>query len=226
MKNSGLQRGSQPPAVHECMKRYVFFCEKKSNKYIKRSHSREPLIQASELRAEEKVRAVATIKMDNKILAATSRELVAAEAHYHKTCYRDYTREYYSQPSNKSGTVEDGDQTYADVEHDAYQMLFANIRDDLFPNPRVLTMVELTASLVLYMKSHGVEEVQVSTKKHIRRKLQGEFGERLLIFPDDTGKLIVIPDNLKITTLAAEQMRMKGELNSLKEGNTDPSQLI
>ena len=56
------------------MKRYVF-CEK-SNKYIKRSHSREPPIQASELRADEKVRAVATIKMDNKILAATSREWI------------------------------------------------------------------------------------------------------------------------------------------------------
>ena len=192
-KNSGLQRGSQPPAVHECMKRYVFFV-KKAIKYIKRSHSREPLIQASELRADEKVRAVATIKMDNKVLAATSRELVAAEAHYHKTCYRDYTREYYSQPSNKSGTVEDGDQTYADVEDGAYQMLFANIRDDLFPNPRVLTMVELTASLVLYMKAHGVEKVQVTTKKHIRCKLQGEFGESLQIFPDDTGKLLVIPD--------------------------------
>lgn len=63
-------------------------------------------------------------------------------------------------------------------------MLFANIRDDLFPNSRVLTMVELIANLVLYMKAYDVEEVQASTKKHIRRKLQGEFGESLLIqFP-------------------------------------------
>ena len=59
------------------------FCEK-SNKYINRSHTREPLIQASELRADEKVRAMAAIKMDNKILAVASRELVAAEAHCHK----------------------------------------------------------------------------------------------------------------------------------------------
>ena len=41
-------------------------------------------------------------------------------------------------------------------------------------------------------------------------KVHWEFGESLLIFPDDTGKLLVIPDNLKITTLAAEQMRIKG----------------
>lgn len=104
-------------------------------------------------------------------------------------------------------------------------MLFANIRDELFPNPRVLTMVELTASLVLYMKTHGVEEVQASAKKHIGRKLQGELKESLPISPDDTGKLLVIPDNLKITMLAAEHMGLKGELNSLKD-NTDPLQLI
>ena len=116
--------------------------------------------------------------------------------------------------------------TYADVEVDAYEILFANIRDDLFPNPRVLTMVELTAKLVLYMKAHGVEEVHASTATHIWRKLQGEFGESVLISPADNGKLLVIPDNLKTTTLAAEQMRMKGELNSLKEGNSDPLQLI
>ena len=219
---SQRQPTSSSSRVYE---KVCIFCEK-SNKYIKKSHSREPLIQASELRADEKVRAAATIKMDNKILAVTSRELVAAEAHYHKTCYRDYTREYYTQPRNKSATVEDGDRTYADAEDDAYQMLFANIRDDLFPNPRVLTMVDLTENLVLYMKAHGVEEVRASTKKHIRRKLQGKFGESLLIFPDHSGKLLVIPDNLKITALAAEQMRMKGKLNSLKEGNSDPLQLI
>ena len=45
----------------------------------------------------------------------------------------------------------------------------------------------------------------------------------MLIFPDDTGKLLIISDNLNITTLAAEEMRMKGELI---EGNTDPLQLI
>ena len=66
----------------------------------------------------------------------------------------------------------------------------------------------------------------MSTMKHIWHKLQGEFGEGLLIFPDDNGKLLVIPDNLKITTLAAQQTRMEGELNSLKEGNSDPLQLI
>ncbi|XP_078353848.1 uncharacterized protein LOC144638526 [Oculina patagonica] len=218
---SSSKRASSSSRVYQ---KICIFCDK-GNKYIKRSHSREPLIQASELRADEKVRAVATAKRDSKILTVTSRELVAAEAHYHKTCYRDYTREYYK-PSDNLDKGKDGDRMYADAEDDAYQMLFANIREELFSNPRVLPMVDLTGQLVLYMKAHGVEDVQASTKKHIRRKLEGEFGESLLIFPDDNGKLLIIPDNLKITTLAAEQMRMKGELKSMKEGKSDPLQLV
>jgi len=57
---------TQPPSsISQVYEKICIFCEH-SNKYIKRSHSREQLIQASELHADEKVRAVATIKMDNK----------------------------------------------------------------------------------------------------------------------------------------------------------------
>lgn len=88
-------------------------------------------------------------------------------------------------------------------------------------------MVELTADLsVSYMKAQGVEDVQPHTKKHIRRRIEEEFGESLLIFPDDRGKLLVLPDNLKITALAAEQMQMKGELKYLKERSSAPSKLV
>lgn len=101
----------QPTSISsQVYEKICIFCEQ-SNKYIKRSHSREQLIHA-----DEKVRALATIKMDNKILAVTSQELDADEAHYHKTCNRDYTREYYSQPTIKSPTVGGGDGKYADVE--------------------------------------------------------------------------------------------------------------
>lgn len=75
------------------------------------------------------------------------------------------------------------------------------------------------------MKASGIHEVQASTTEHIRRKLQGEFGESLLIFSDDNGRLLVMPDNPKITALAAEQMRMKSQLDSLKKNNSDPFQL-
>ncbi len=43
-----------------------------------------------ELRADAKVRNAATKKMDSRILAIVSRDIAAAKAHYHGSCYRLY----------------------------------------------------------------------------------------------------------------------------------------
>ena len=40
-----------------------------------------------ELRGDDSIRKSALYKKDQRILALASRELVAAEAHYHQTCY-------------------------------------------------------------------------------------------------------------------------------------------
>ena len=50
------------------------------------------LLSALDMRATETIRKAAVGKNDHRILAVVSRELVAAEACYHKSCYRNYTR--------------------------------------------------------------------------------------------------------------------------------------
>lgn len=67
------------------------FCE--NVKFLKSSKSREKLRKAVELCADQTLRECATQKGDRKILAITSRDIVAAEAHYHLSCYKNYTRE-------------------------------------------------------------------------------------------------------------------------------------
>ena len=66
------------------------FCKK--DKFLKGSKSREKLTQAVQLRADQTLRECATRKGDDKILSITNRDIVAAEAHYHVSCYKDYTR--------------------------------------------------------------------------------------------------------------------------------------
>jgi len=61
------------------------FCEKV--KIVKGSKSCEKLTKAVELRADRTLIDGATQKGDNKIMAITSRDIVAAEAHYHTSCY-------------------------------------------------------------------------------------------------------------------------------------------
>ena len=58
--------------------------------------SREPLVKAAQLRVDKTLREKALAKCDQKILAVTSRDIVAAEAHYHRSCYTEYkTRKTY-----------------------------------------------------------------------------------------------------------------------------------
>ena len=78
-----------------CSKRTVLpkkciFCNR--DKYVKNTRNREKLSSCIQIRADENIRKVATQKNDAKVLAITTDELVAKEAHYHFTCYRSYTR--------------------------------------------------------------------------------------------------------------------------------------
>lgn len=56
-------------------------------KYMKGQKTREPLRKALESRVDETSRKLALEKQDTKLIAITSREIVAAEAHYHSSCY-------------------------------------------------------------------------------------------------------------------------------------------
>ena len=62
-------------------------------------------------------------------------------------------------------------------------------------------MTDLTARLSQSMGILGVATVKASTKKHVRRKLEAEFGEVLQIITDDKGELLVYPENLSLPEL-------------------------
>ena len=53
---------------------------------MKNRKAREKLVQAVQLRADTTLRHCAILNNDARILAITSRDIVAAEAHYHASC--------------------------------------------------------------------------------------------------------------------------------------------
>ena len=158
------------------------FCQKES-KYIKRNKTRDYLVQCRELRADATIRNAATRKNDSRILTLVSRDLVAAEGHYHRSCYRNYTR-YLN--TAKSVSTEEGTDHCAVALEKSYTELFHFIRTDLFVTPRVMTMVELFSRLAASM--HACEG---SDKKHIHRTLEREFYSSLHIYRDNEGNLFV-----------------------------------
>ena len=86
-----------------------------------------------------KVREVAVSRNDVSLLALTARDIVATEAdNYHPSCYRDYTR------PEKLGKLHSGlteqDSKHQTCENSSLISLFEYIQNNLFSNPRVISM--------------------------------------------------------------------------------------
>lgn len=78
LRQSKRHKTSDTVRVYE---KICIFCKEKS-KYVKSSNTREQLIQAISMRADERICNIAATKSDERILSITSRDIVAAEAHY------------------------------------------------------------------------------------------------------------------------------------------------
>ena len=83
-------------------------------------------------------------------------------------------------------------------------------------NPEVKPMTELTSRLEGALNSFGVTELKQSSKKHLRRKLESEFGASLHFFSDGNGRLVVYPDSLSRNELARQAYQLKKELQNTK----------
>lgn len=87
-------------------------------------------------------------------------------------------------------------------------------------------MTELTSKLEVFAQARGKEKLSEATRNHIRRKIEVDFGSILLIFPDDKGKLIVVPDNLSVEDIVKMNLAMKKELDILKHHSSDIGNII
>ena len=83
---------------------------------------------------------------------------------------------YVLEPQNIASRLTE-DIRYQACENTSLSALFEYIRNNLFSNPRVISMVDVTSKLLSTMSSAGINEVSDSTKKNLRRKLEMEFGD-------------------------------------------------
>ena len=159
-----IKRKRESKSTSRVLDKVCIFCDKVS-KYAKGSNTREPLCQSVDLRSDATVRHVAVQKMDTRIMGLTSRELVATEAHYHRSCYRSYTRQ--KEETSTDQAESDDERLYSLKEVEAYKMLFDFVRTDLFVKPRILPMTHLSKQLVANMNTLGIEEIKKTQKNTI-----------------------------------------------------------
>jgi len=70
---------------------------------------------------------------------------VAAEVHYHRSCYRLHTKDKDAKASTHSeGDEAEVDSVYEEVENQAHSKDFAYVREQLLVNHGITNMTELT----------------------------------------------------------------------------------
>ena len=197
---------------------------------MKNPKSREKLIQAVQLRADTTLRHCAILNNDARILAITSRDIVATEAHYHASCYRSYTniktkkRDHVGdkEVDNSSQVTEMPSYEVAEVE--AYAQLFHYIRNEVIPHKKVVPVAQLAQNLEAFMLSKG-EALKTATKKNIRKRLESELGNSIHIFPNDSGKLLLVPDSLLFKDVVLDNDNLCKELAIWKVKLTDDNKI-
>lgn len=226
MWNASSKRKTTCPYTAVCV-HVCIFCNKV--KFQKHSKSCEKLTQAVQLRADQTLRECAIQKGDANILAVT-RDIVAAEAQYHVSCYKNYTRvkkiEHDCKDKNEKENETDGDELYQSVEREAYEDLFKYIRTDIISNKKIVPITSLTTKLESFMWSGGVEHLHDSTRKHICRKLESELGKSVDIFSDDKGKLLMVPDSVSFKDVVLENQMLQRELIVWKAKLTNINKII
>lgn len=192
------------------------FCEK--DKCIKKTSTREKLSKAVDLRADATLRECAIRKCDTKMIAIVSRDIVAAEAQYHFSCYREYTRLQHAVPitTSKSETV---------IE-EAYKELFYFIRNTIIPKKGTVEITVLAERLNLILTNKGTSGITDSMKRNLRRKLETELGNSIQIYHDNSGKLILVPETYSLQDAIKEIQVLKQELSIWKGKSSNISNII
>ena len=150
-------------------------------------------------------------------------DIVAAEAHYHPSCYRDYTRE--NQERNIEETA-DPESDYKEVETEAFLELLQYIRTEMIPKKEVIPISTLRERLENLIKAKGAKELKESTTKHLHRRLESELGDSVLIISDNRRRLLAVPASLSINEVVIENQTLQRELDIWKAKATNTKKII
>ena len=194
-------------------RKYVYFA-KRHQSIKKKSRTRENLVSCCELRADEKIRIAAQLKNDERINTISTDELVAKEASYHKSCYRDYTRDYQEKSSK---AAESEKEEYVAVKKELFEL-----RD----HPVLMEYSKLTdiAETVMKKNRETDDSVILHFKKNLRRKIELSLSGFYFIAVDR--KTYVYPDTLTVEDTIIQLIKAKNDLVNIKKMSNDHQTVV
>ena len=164
----------------------------------------------------------AKVKHDDRIIRlCDTLDLIASEAQYHHSCYRDYTRSTVSDPDveddaelETEDSAPSSEQTQID-ENTIFQTWFDLIRSSFIEGRKVITVANLTLELKEMFRENNASNDGLDSKsfqKKARRKLDTEFGHVAEIIQNLRGKLVFLPNTVTRVQLANGYIKSEGKL--------------
>ena len=212
------REGNQPSSAilpDQCL-----FC--KTSKYKPNTKTREKLHSVQELRADETVRACASLHVQQNtamsevardVIGICAKDLISSEAKYHASCYKSFVRIIYSN-TNKGQRSDETDCPLQPV----YEAVYC-LCEDLIAYPKVIEY-KVAKELFLNKASELGATVPESHKKNLMRKLSNMFPE-INFITYQYNKVLMYPNTLPKDKAVLDFFELKTELESLKGPRSD-----
>ena len=209
--STSLQRRECEKLPFNCI-----FCQ--STKRIKGTETKEKLNLCVELRADKLIKEASLLQNDPRIVALCTDDLIAKEAAYHKSCYRDFTRIV---TAKKSEAIEQENEEELDISFDAVE----DFIKDLIENPDIAEYKLLTDIFEEELrKSNMTDEYIKNAKKNLRRKIERNIPN--VNFINVRRKLFIYPDSLSKTDIITIYLENKFELDNLKSKSNSEKGIV
>ena len=192
------------------------FCDKVT---IKIDYKKETLTNCEEKvgdrsTAQKTIHRAAVLQQDHKIIKLFENyNFLAAEAKYHRTCYKEFTRSPKPlSPNSKELTVDE--EKYLNAEDDAFKRSFKYICTEIIAKAELTTLMQLTRVATGSIKQTWLE-INTSAKKNLRRKIEMQFSTSLEMLQKDKRKVVVVPNTVSKEKLAIKVVKLQETVKNL-----------
>ena len=191
----------------------------------------EPLRKCEVKQVKEKLKTCAEDKNDYHILSLiATNDIVAAEAKYHPSCYKDYTRPKKTSKPKDSAIVE-----YKRIELEAFHLAIEYCYNSI-THSKLFKLQDVTTIMAEHLRKHDLTITQ-STKKNLRRNLEKSFKDSIKFLSVNNTLFIyssimkieqviedLVNEREKIANVAKTAKLIRNEIKELKDEMPWPPQ--
>ena len=193
----------QSITLRECgkLERKCIFCNKEK-KYVKRKL--DSFFPITEMRACKTLLDASEMRNDDRLRALCSEDLIAKEAFYHKTCYKEYTRILTKTEHTEESYI---DKAFEEVKEYCYSVR---------KHPEVVELIYLTNILEKALLKENNTDQNKFAKKNLRKRIERNLPWMNFVTFENR-KVLLYPDSLSADILVEKYFRLKQEINKLQE---------